>query len=59
MIAHWIEYSCEKAAKKEVESKLKEISEQAEKAKGKAVEELLLAVGTVEPKLHVNIKVHE
>lgn len=38
-----------------MDEKLREIEELAGKASGKAVEELILEVATVKPKLHVNV----
>jgi hypothetical protein len=45
----------EQAAQKDVEAKLEEISALAEKSRAKVLDELIKAVGTAEPKLHVNV----
>jgi hypothetical protein len=38
-----------------VEAKLKEIQELAKKSEATAVDELIAAVGTVNPQLHINV----
>ena len=45
----------EQNAQKDVEAKLKEIQRLAQKSEAKAVDDLIEAVGTVKPKLHVNV----
>jgi len=45
----------EQAARSEVNAKLKEIQNSAEKSREEVVEELVRAVCTVEPKLHINV----
>ena len=43
---------------KEVEAKLAEIDSLAKKAQAKVVDELIVAVSTVKPQLHVNVTKH-
>ena len=45
----------EEAAQRDVDEKLKEIEGLAVRAWEKALEELILEVATVKPKLHVNV----
>jgi len=45
----------EEAARKDVDAKLKEIEALAKKSRGQVVDELIKAVSTVEPKLHINV----
>jgi len=45
----------ERATQKDVDGKLKEIDALATKTKSKVVDELITAVSSVQPKLHVNV----
>ena len=45
----------EQASQKEVDTKLKEIDMLAGKTRNKVVDELITAVSSVQPKLHVNV----